>query len=177
MSATASLVAARAAGVQVWRDGDHFVLAASAAPARAVIDRLARDKAKILEFLRHDADQWAAEDWQDFFDERASLAEVDGGLSQEDAEACGFACCLAEWMRRNSADLTAVAVVGRIVEVDPIDLILGPTRSYAGDGSTDSIDWDVSCERALLEAGEALNGMGIEISSRFPDDFGKNGGM
>jgi hypothetical protein len=175
MSAPNSLMMARAAGVTVLRDGADLALTALVRPPDDLIDRLANDKAAILEYSVADHDRRTAEDWRDFFGERAALAEVDGCLSFDDAEACAFACCLAEWMRRNCADLTAVAVVQRIVEVDPIDLILGPTRSYAAGGLA-QIDWDVSCERALLEAADALNGMSVEIHSRFPDDFGKNGG-
>jgi hypothetical protein len=42
-----------------------------------------------------------AEDWQVFFDERAAIAEFDGGLPRAQAEARAFAICVAEWLNRN----------------------------------------------------------------------------
>ncbi len=44
---------------------------------------------------------WDAEDWQAFFDERAGIAEHDGGLSRADAEQQAFAGCAVEWQWRN----------------------------------------------------------------------------
>ena len=35
------------------------------------------------------------------FDERAGIAEFDGGLPRAEAEARAFACCVAEWMNRS----------------------------------------------------------------------------
>ncbi len=42
-----------------------------------------------------------AEDWQAHFDERASIAQHDGGLSRADAERQAFECCVVEWQWRN----------------------------------------------------------------------------
>jgi hypothetical protein len=36
-----------------------------------------------------------------FFDERAGIAEFDGGLSRAEAEARAFECCAVEWLNRN----------------------------------------------------------------------------
>ena len=44
---------------------------------------------------------WDAADWQAYFDERAGVAEYDGGLSRPDAESMAYRSCLAEWMRQN----------------------------------------------------------------------------
>src|SRR5580704_3437949 len=44
---------------------------------------------------------WASEDWQARFDERASFAELDGGLSRVDAEHKAFQFCIAEWLNIN----------------------------------------------------------------------------
>ena len=51
--------------------------------------------------LRTVCDGWSDEDWRAFFDERAGIAEFDGGLPREQAEARAFACCVAEWLNRN----------------------------------------------------------------------------
>ncbi len=43
---------------------------------------------------------WNADDWQAHFDERAGIAEHDGGLSRADAEQRAFECCVVEWLWR-----------------------------------------------------------------------------
>ena len=46
----------------------------------AILDLLSRHKPGIVALLRPGRDGWSAEDWQAFFDERAGIAEFDGGL-------------------------------------------------------------------------------------------------
>jgi hypothetical protein len=47
------------------------------------------------------SDYWDAEDWQAFFDERAGIAEYDGCVSRDEAEARSFEWCVNEWLERN----------------------------------------------------------------------------
>jgi hypothetical protein len=101
MSAAHALKAARAAGIRLAIDGDDLVLEAAASPPAPVLDLLLRHKAAIVRMLRRGEDGWSAEDWQVFFDERAGIAEFDGGLSRAEAEAQAFACCVVEWLNRN----------------------------------------------------------------------------
>ena len=101
MNAAEVLMAAWVSGIDVGIDGDDLVLEASAAPPSAVLDLLSRHKAGIVTLLRAADDGWSAEDWQVFFDERASIAEFDGGLPRSQAEAQALACCAAEWLLRN----------------------------------------------------------------------------
>ena len=54
-----------------------------------------------MALLQPGRDGWSAEDWQVYFDERAGIAEFDGGLSRAEAEAQAFECCVAEWLNRN----------------------------------------------------------------------------
>ena len=54
-----------------------------------------------MALLRPGEDGWSGEDWRAFFDERAGIAEFDGGLPRDQAEARAFACCVAEWLNRN----------------------------------------------------------------------------
>ena len=42
---------------------------------------------------------WGAEDWQALYDERAGLAEHDGGLSRPEAEVQAFRLCVLRWLR------------------------------------------------------------------------------
>jgi hypothetical protein len=100
MSAFHALDAARAAGVHVLVDGGDLVLEASAPPPVAVIDLLRRHKRGIVAVLGR-TQPWGQTDWQAFFDERADVAEADGGLPRAEAEARAFNCCVAEWLMRN----------------------------------------------------------------------------
>lgn len=103
MSAAEALKLARAAGIQVGIDGDALALAACAPPPAEVLDLLARHKADILTLLRPGSDGWSGEDWREFFEERAGIAEFDGGLPRDQAEARAFSCCVGEWLHRNPA--------------------------------------------------------------------------
>jgi hypothetical protein len=101
MSAAEALKAARAAGIKLAIDGDDLVLEASASPPSAVIDCLTGHKTEIVAMLRSGHDGWSAEDWRLFFEERAAIAEFDGGLPRTEADAQALACCIVEWLNRN----------------------------------------------------------------------------
>jgi hypothetical protein len=101
LSAVEVLKTARAAGVHFEIDGDGLVLEAASAPPTAVLDAVFRHKAEIMALLRPGDDGWSAADWQVYFDERAGIAEFDGGLSRAEAEARAFECCAVEWLNRN----------------------------------------------------------------------------
>ncbi len=45
--------------------------------------------------------EWDADDWRGFFEERAAIAEHDGGVLRAEAEARAFDCCVAQWMAYN----------------------------------------------------------------------------
>jgi hypothetical protein len=101
MSAIQALKAASDAGIRIGIDGDALVLEAGIAPPPGMLDLLAQHKAGIVALLRSANDGWSREDWLAFFDERAGIAEFDGGLSRQQAEARAFACCVLEWLNSN----------------------------------------------------------------------------
>jgi len=101
MSAFQALKAAREAGIRIVIDGDAITLDADAAPPAAVLNLLSRHKAGVVALLRTGSDSWSGEDWRALFDERAGIAEFDGGLPRASAEARAFVCCVAEWLNRN----------------------------------------------------------------------------
>jgi hypothetical protein len=105
MSAALALKTAHAVGIRVRIEGDNLELEAPAQPPQAVLDLLSRHKADILRLLRPADDGWSAKDWHVYFDERAGIAEYDGGLPRQ-AEARAFACCVTEWINRNSTSST-----------------------------------------------------------------------
>ena len=100
MSAAEALQAARRAGVTIEIDGSDLVLEAAAPPKSAVVDALSRHKTAIIALLRPVKDGWSAEDWRTHYDERAGMAEFEGGLSRDEAEAHAFNCCVDEWQNR-----------------------------------------------------------------------------
>ena len=101
MSAVHALKLALAVGVRIRVDGDVLMLDADAAPPPEVIDLIRRHKVQMIELLAPGHDGWSGEDWRAFFDERAGIAEFDGGLPRDQAEAGAFTCCVAEWLNRN----------------------------------------------------------------------------
>jgi hypothetical protein len=113
MSATEALQAARAAGIQLRIDGDDVVLNASAPPPAPLLNLLSRHKADVVRMLRPAEDGWSAEDWQAFFDERAGIAEFDGGLSRPQAEAHAFAALAMRGIAAPGSDTAAHRPRGR----------------------------------------------------------------
>jgi hypothetical protein len=101
MTAAQALHAAHAAGITVAIDGEALLLEGAVEPPQAVLDELARYKPVILDLLRRGPCGWSAEDWRLFFEERAAIAEFDGGLPRTAADAQALACCIVEWLNRN----------------------------------------------------------------------------
>lgn len=161
MSAAEALRAARAAGVELAVHCDDLVLEAATAPPAAVLDSLSRHKAKIVALLRPAQDGWSAEDWQVFFDERAGIAEFDGGLARAEAEAQAFGCCLVEWLNRNPERSPA----GRCLDCGGRDRAhdsllpygVGPTHAWLHLRC-----WPAWYEARKARAVAALKAMGIE---------------
>jgi hypothetical protein len=101
MKAVDVLEAARSAGIALAVDGNDLVIEAAAPPPSALLDALSHHKPQILVLLSGGQDGWSAADWQEFYDERAGIAEFDGRLPRPEAESLAFACCVVEWLNRN----------------------------------------------------------------------------
>ena len=93
MSAAQALRAARDAGVAVGVDGDDLILEASAPPPAAILDLLSRNKAEVLALLRATVRDTLVtpatqpgEPWTEREEERAAVAEFDGGAPRAWAE-------------------------------------------------------------------------------------------
>ena len=69
---------------------------------------LQRHKSEIVNLLRvRPSDplaksQWSTEDWLALYDERAAIAEFDGGSSRREAENIAFDECVMEWRVRHA---------------------------------------------------------------------------
>lgn len=175
MSAVQALKAARDAGVRIGIDGDALTLDADAAPPSAALDLLSRHKAGVVALLRKGSDGWSGEDWRTFFDERAGIAEFDGGLLRDKAEARAFACCAAEWRNRNPIRSSPGRCVGCGGSERAHDKLLPFGTEQTGHAWLHLRCWPAW--HAAREAGAvaALAAMGITPTSKFPNDFAKNG--
>jgi hypothetical protein len=98
MSVIQALKTAREAGIELAVEGDELVWEADEEPGEAILDLLSRNKADLIEVLRPSAQGWSAMDWQSFFDERAGIAEHDGGFPRLDAEMSAFDDCVDQWL-------------------------------------------------------------------------------
>ena len=162
MSAAHALREARAVGVRVRIDGEDLDLEAAAPPPPAVLDLLSRYKVDILKLLRPSLDGWSAEDWQVFFDEKAGIAEFDGGLSRSEVETRAFACCVVEWLNRNPTP----SLPGRCLACGggecPCDALLPFGTDTIGHAWVHRACWPAWHRAQEAEAIAALISMGIQ---------------
>jgi hypothetical protein len=98
MIAARALKVAQDAGVNVRAVGNDLQLEAASEPPSSIIESLRHNKAHIVTLLRSNPARWSPQEWHAYFDERAAIAEYDGKLSREDAEALAFASCAVKWL-------------------------------------------------------------------------------
>ncbi len=163
MSAVHALKLAREAGVRIGIDGDALTLDAASAPPAAVLDLLARYKAQVIALLRPGGDGWSGEDWRAFFEERAGIAEFDGGLSRDQAEARALACCVAEWLNRNPVCLPPGRCPGCGGTERSDDTLLRFSTEEAGQGWLHSRCWDAWHASLNAEAIAVLADFGVSM--------------
>jgi hypothetical protein len=166
---------ARAAGIDVRLDGGELVLEASAPPTAEIIDLLTRHKPAIVALLRPGRDGWSAEDWQAFFDERAGIAEFDGGLPRPQAEAQAFARCVDEWLSRNPVRSPPGCCLGCSGGDRHHDPLLPFGIEPTGHGWLHSRCWPRWLARRRVEAAAALRVIGIGPPAECRDDFDEGG--
>jgi hypothetical protein len=168
MKAIYALEAARAAGIVLAEDGDDLVLEAASTPPAAALAALSQHKAEIVALLRPGRDGWSAEDWQVFFDERASIAEFDGGLPRPQAEAHAFGCCIAEWLNQNPVSSSP----GRCLGCGGGDRDHDPLLPYGVESTghvwLHSRCWPTWYESRKVQAVAALANLGIAKPPAFP---------
>jgi hypothetical protein len=85
--------AVRAVGVTLSIDGESLLLRSGSPPPQDILDALTRHKSEVMDFVRSDRSGWFAQEWQAFFEERAVIAEFNGGSTRQDAEALARGLC------------------------------------------------------------------------------------
>jgi hypothetical protein len=161
MSAAEALRAARTAGIELEVDGNDLLWEAASEPPAIVLDGLSRHKAEIVVMLRPGRDGWSAEDWRLFFEERAGIAEFDGGLPRAAAEAQAFECCIVECLNRNPAPSTLgrCASCGRAESYDAVVVPFGTEPGTHTWLHTEC--WPAWHAKRRIEAAASLKSMGI----------------
>jgi hypothetical protein len=141
----------------------NLALEASRQPRAEILELLARHKAAIIGLLRAGRDGWSAADWQTYFDERAGIAEFDGGLPRSDAEARAFDCCVVEWLNRN----TVCSPPGRCLGCGGGELVDNPLLPFGveptGHAWLHSRCWRAWSASREVEAVRALTRMEIVL--------------
>ncbi|MGM4892066.1 hypothetical protein [Tardiphaga sp. 839_C3_N1_4] len=94
MTANQALQTARDLGIAIKLSGNGLLLSASFEPPAGVVKDLVRHKLEILGILAPTETALTAEDWLVSFDERAGIAEFDGGLPRELAELQAIGSCV-----------------------------------------------------------------------------------
>ncbi len=126
--------------------------------------------------LRPGRDGWSAEDWLVYFEERAGIAEFDGGLPRPEAEARAFEFFIVEWLNRNFEASEPGRCVACSGPNQLHDAMLPHGVEPTGYVWLHAGCWPTWRARRNAEAIDALKAMGITPPAKFPNDFGKNGG-
>jgi hypothetical protein len=168
--------AVRAVGVTLSIDGDSLLLRSGSRPPQEVLDALTRHKREVMDLLRSDRSGWSAQEWQAFFEERAVIAEFNGGLPRQEAEARAFAACVVEWLNRNPvrSALDSCCWCGGGEREGNVLLPFGTER--AGNAWMHGRCWQQWREHRQAQAVSFLQALGIAAPSEFPNDFAKNRG-
>ena len=172
MSAAEVLKQARKAGIRIGIDGNDLVLYGSGERPIQVLDLLRQHKAEILMLLRRGRDGWSGEDWREFFEERAGIAEFDGGLARDEAEARAFSCCVGEWLHRNPTRSAS----GRCIHCGVSGGMLVPYLTDYSMNDPGHTWLHPDCSRTWHQsrrskAVSALELLGICLSRKVPDDL------
>jgi hypothetical protein len=170
------IAAARAVGVTLSIDGDSLLLRSGRPPPQEVVEALSQHKGEVINFLQSDRSCWLPENWHAFFEDRAAIAEFNGGLPRQEAEARAFGACVVEWLNRNpvrSAPDRCCWCGGGEREA----LVLLPFGTErAGHAWMHGACWQPWRERRQAQAVDFFQALGITVPIESSDDFAKNRG-
>ena len=163
MTAADAFRGAQEAGVEITLQGDKLLLETSSPPPEDVLDTLTRNKTAIVAFLRASKDEWSIEEWRAYYDERAGIAEFDGGLPRGEAEVLAHACCVSEWLNCNPGRSSPLQCLGCGKGEISDDPLLPFGTEITGHVWLHHRCWDAWHRGRKLEAAAALSAMGIKI--------------
>lgn len=181
MSAVDALRLAQENGIHLEVEGGDLILVADQEPAPRVLEDIRHHKADIVALLTASEDDWTAEDWRVFFEERAGIAQFDGGVPRPEAEARAFECCLVEWLNRypQHSDPDRCAWCEKS-DRDGHAVVPFGTVSH-GHTWLHPECWELWQRERRIRAETALEAMGLEAppksaeGANFANDFGKSG--
>ena len=157
------------------RSRPHMPLASACASKATTwnlrpLDLLSLHKADILRLLSRAGDGWSPKDWQVFFDERAAIAEFDGGLSRAEAKERAYACCVVEWLNRNPTTSTPGRWLACGGGEEPCDPLLPFGTDTIGHAWVHRACWPTWYRAREVEASSRLACMGIPQVRRETDN-------
>jgi len=97
---------ARFHGLEIEVRGDRLKVRSTQKPPDDLLTALKAHKLELIALLKPANDDWSAEDWHAFFDERAAIGGHDGGLDPPNAEAQAFESCISEWINQHPPEPT-----------------------------------------------------------------------
>ena len=104
MTAAAIIERIRDNGGEIALVADDLRLRVPASLINELADAVRAEKDAIKRALKRETgDLWQSADYRAYYDERAGIAEFDGGQSREEAKTIAFECCVVEWLDRNPA--------------------------------------------------------------------------
>jgi hypothetical protein len=173
VSALSALAAFRGRGVKITLDGDDLVVVGADLLTDDEVERLRRHKPELVALLRPYGNKWLAEDWRAHFDERAAIAEHDGGLPRPEAERLAFEVCVVEWLNRNHIRSSPDCCYW-CGGTERDDVLLPFGVASAGHAWVHSRCWRAWHEARKAEAVADLTAMGIAPAG-FSSEFGRDG--
>lgn len=128
MSATEAIKLAQNHGVNIAVKGGNLLLDADKPPPPTVVEALRENKTEILDFLIGPTVHWDKAEWVAFYDERAAIAEHDGGLGKAQA----YEACIIQWLTLNPVPATSPDVCAQCLSPETEGMALIPVLNGAG---------------------------------------------
>lgn len=126
-------------------------------------------KDAIKRALRLAADErWDAADWRAFFDERAAIAEYDGGQTRQKADAMAYEACVVEHMNRHPGRSDRYACAGCHKSGSDAATIVPFGLDAESCSWLHPECWPEWNRRRRSEAGRALSDIGIRMPPLTP---------
>ena len=101
MNALSALQQLRAEGYTLTLRGPDIRVVSERKVEARTRDGIKSIKPLLVKLLTATADGWTGEDWREYFEERAAIAEHEAKLPRDQAEHRAYECAISEWLSRN----------------------------------------------------------------------------